>query len=116
MWPGFGDNSRVLKWIFERCDGSQLAPAVDTPVGMVPDWKNGGLDLTGLDISGDVREGVVGVGAPGALRLTFVHGRRWRSSSAWTRRPGGRSWSGTRKSMARSATACRRGWRCSTRG
>ncbi|HPD05392.1 MAG TPA: phosphoenolpyruvate carboxykinase (GTP) [Spirochaetota bacterium] len=34
LWPGYGENSRVLKWIFERCDGS--GKAVDTPVGYMP--------------------------------------------------------------------------------
>src|SRR6201989_959695 len=33
LWPGFGDNSRVLKWVFERCDGG--ADAVETPIGLV---------------------------------------------------------------------------------
>ena len=35
LWPGFGDNARVLKWIIERLDGA--AEAVETPVGLVPD-------------------------------------------------------------------------------
>ncbi len=47
VWPGFGDNSRVLKWISERIDGE--ADAVDTAVGRVP--TQGSLDLTGLDLS-----------------------------------------------------------------
>ena len=34
MWPGYAENSRVLKWIFERCDGT--AKAVDTPIGKLP--------------------------------------------------------------------------------
>lgn len=34
LWPGYGENSRVLKWIFERCDGSQKA--VETPIGNMP--------------------------------------------------------------------------------
>jgi len=34
IWPGFGENVRVLKWIFERCDGK--GEAVDTPMGLVP--------------------------------------------------------------------------------
>lgn len=34
LWPGFGDNSRVLKWIFERCDGK--GKAVETPIGYMP--------------------------------------------------------------------------------
>jgi phosphoenolpyruvate carboxykinase (GTP) len=34
LWPGYGENSRVLKWIFERCNGT--ASAVDTPIGRLP--------------------------------------------------------------------------------
>jgi phosphoenolpyruvate carboxykinase (GTP) len=46
LWPGFGENSRVLKWIFERLDGS--AAAVESPVGFHP--AAGALDLSGLDV------------------------------------------------------------------
>ncbi len=49
LWPGFGDNARVLKWIFQRLDGS--VPAVDTPVGRLPRPED--LDISGLDISPD---------------------------------------------------------------
>ena len=45
VWPGFGENSRVLKWIFERAAGD--AEAVETPVGWVPRIDD--LDLEGLD-------------------------------------------------------------------
>jgi phosphoenolpyruvate carboxykinase (GTP) len=34
LWPGYGENSRVLKWVFERCDGS--GNAVETPIGFIP--------------------------------------------------------------------------------
>jgi phosphoenolpyruvate carboxykinase (GTP) len=34
LWPGFGDNMRVLEWILGRCDGS--AAAVETPIGRIP--------------------------------------------------------------------------------
>ncbi|MEE8581334.1 MAG: phosphoenolpyruvate carboxykinase (GTP), partial [Myxococcota bacterium] len=47
LWPGFGENSRVLKWIFERCDGT--AKALETPIGNLP--AEGSLDLSGLDLS-----------------------------------------------------------------
>src|SRR5690606_18822838 len=47
VWPGFGDNARVLKWISERIEGE--AEAVDTPVGRVPTRE--ALDLTGLTLS-----------------------------------------------------------------
>ena len=47
MWPGFGENSRVLKWIVERLRGE--AEGVETPIGVLP--AEGALDTTGLDIS-----------------------------------------------------------------
>ena len=46
LWPGFGENSRVLKWMCERVDGK--AEAVQTPIGLLP--RLGGLDLKGLKI------------------------------------------------------------------
>ena len=46
LWPGFGENSRVLKWIFERCDGT--AGARETPIGLLP--EEGALDTDGLDV------------------------------------------------------------------
>ena len=47
LWPGFGENSRVLKWVVERIEGQ--ATAVETPIGYVP--APGALDTTGLDVS-----------------------------------------------------------------
>ena len=47
LWPGYGDNSRVLKWIFERCNGT--ANAVETPIGKLP--TAGDIDMNGLDIA-----------------------------------------------------------------
>ncbi|WP_153504574.1 phosphoenolpyruvate carboxykinase (GTP) [Cumulibacter manganitolerans] len=49
LWPGFGDNSRVLKWIIERLEGT--ADAVDTPIGLVP--AEGALDTEGLNIDAE---------------------------------------------------------------
>ena len=49
LWPGYGENSRVLKWVFERVNGS--ADAVKTPIGLLP--APGSLDLKGLDVSAD---------------------------------------------------------------
>jgi len=46
MWPGFGENSRVLKWIFERCEGT--GAAIDTPIGKLPTID--ALDFTGLNL------------------------------------------------------------------
>jgi len=45
LWPGYGENSRVLKWIFERCD--DRVQAIDTPIGRLP--KN--LDTSGLNLT-----------------------------------------------------------------
>ncbi len=47
IWPGFGENVRVLKWIFERCDG--VADAVPTAIGHMPTLD--GIDFDGLDIT-----------------------------------------------------------------
>jgi phosphoenolpyruvate carboxykinase (GTP) len=47
LWPGFGENSRVLEWVFRRCDDA--AEAVDTPIGRVP--APGALNVEGLSIS-----------------------------------------------------------------
>ncbi len=47
LWPGFGENSRVLKWVFERVDGT--TPAVETAIGLLPPAD--GLDTNGLDVS-----------------------------------------------------------------
>ncbi|WP_243790447.1 phosphoenolpyruvate carboxykinase (GTP) [Saccharopolyspora gloriosae] len=49
VWPGFGENSRVLKWIVERIEGN--AAAEDTPIGRVPSADQ--IDLSGLDTSRD---------------------------------------------------------------
>jgi phosphoenolpyruvate carboxykinase (GTP) len=46
LWPGFSDNSRVLKWMCERVDGA--VGAKETPIGLMP--RDGDLDLSGLEI------------------------------------------------------------------
>ena len=45
LWPGYGDNIRVLKWIFERTENADIA--LETPIGYVP--KAGSIDVTGLN-------------------------------------------------------------------
>lgn len=57
IWPGFGDNMRVLEWIMKRAFGE--AEAVDTPIGFQP--KAGDIHLEGLDISRETVEGLLGV-------------------------------------------------------
>jgi phosphoenolpyruvate carboxykinase (GTP) len=49
MWPGFGENSRVLAWIFRRVTGE--AGAEETAIGLLPRLGEGGIDLDGLDIA-----------------------------------------------------------------
>jgi phosphoenolpyruvate carboxykinase (GTP) len=46
LWPGFGENSRVLEWVFRRCEGS--AEAVETAIGLLP--AEGALNTEGLNI------------------------------------------------------------------
>jgi phosphoenolpyruvate carboxykinase (GTP) len=46
LWPGFGENCRVLKWIFERCDGT--VHATETPIGRLPEATD--LDTSGLNM------------------------------------------------------------------
>jgi phosphoenolpyruvate carboxykinase (GTP) len=61
LWPGYGENSRVLKWVFERIDGT--ADAVETPIGFLP--TPGSLDTTGLDVSDDDLATLLSVDAEG---------------------------------------------------
>jgi phosphoenolpyruvate carboxykinase (GTP) len=49
LWPGYGENSRVLAWIFRRCEGK--ADAIESKIGLVPVVGEGGIDVSGLDIS-----------------------------------------------------------------
>jgi phosphoenolpyruvate carboxykinase (GTP) len=63
IWPGFGENSRVLKWVFERVDGKS---AVDrTAIGLLP--AAGALDTTALDLPQDDLDTLLGVDVDGWL-------------------------------------------------
>ncbi len=57
LWPGFGDNMRVLNWIIDRCEGT--ADAVETAIGYVP--KPEDIDLTDLDMDMDTLRGILTV-------------------------------------------------------
>ena len=61
LWPGYGENSRVLKWVFERIDGT--AEAVETAIGYLP--APGSLDTSGLDVSDDDMATLLSVDADG---------------------------------------------------
>jgi phosphoenolpyruvate carboxykinase (GTP) len=64
MWPGFSENSRVLKWVFERCEGS--ADAIETPIGNLPDLD--GLDFSGLDLDDAAKATLLRVDIDGWLQ------------------------------------------------
>ena len=57
LWPGFGENLRVLRWIIDRCEGK--ADAVETPIGFLPAPSD--IDTTGLDIGDNVMESLLSV-------------------------------------------------------
>ncbi len=57
IWPGFGDNLRVLKWILDRCEGK--AEANETAIGYVPNAED--IDLTGLDFDIETLKGILEV-------------------------------------------------------
>ena len=83
--PGFGENSRVLKWVVERMEGQ--AAAVETPIGHVP--APGSLDVDGLDMTPEQVEAAL------ARRPRGVEGRAAR-----------RSRSGSRSSATSSRPSC----------
>ncbi|MDR0914488.1 MAG: phosphoenolpyruvate carboxykinase (GTP) [Oscillospiraceae bacterium] len=57
LWPGFGDNFRVLEWIIDRCEGT--ADAVETPIGFVP--KADDINIDGLDIDFETLKSILTV-------------------------------------------------------
>ncbi len=57
MWPGFGDNMRVINWIIDRCEGK--ADAVETPIGFVPRPED--IDLTDLDMDIETLRSILAV-------------------------------------------------------
>jgi phosphoenolpyruvate carboxykinase (GTP) len=59
LWPGFGENSRVLEWVFRRCDGT--AEAVETPIGRLP--SRGDINTEGLEISDEAMTELLSVDA-----------------------------------------------------
>jgi phosphoenolpyruvate carboxykinase (GTP) len=72
LWPGFGENSRVLAWMFRRCEGN--AEAQETPIGMVPPVGKGGIETEGLDLPAETLE-----------RLLEVDVEAWKAQMPQTR-------------------------------
>ena len=65
MWPGYGDNMRVLKWIIERCEGK--GGATDTPIGKMPRYED--MELSGIN----------GFSKAAFEKLTEVDGTLWKA-------------------------------------
>jgi phosphoenolpyruvate carboxykinase (GTP) len=57
LWPGFGENSRVLEWVFRRCEDA--ADAVETPIGLLP--TEGAIDTEGLNVSDEAMRELLSV-------------------------------------------------------
>jgi len=67
LWPGFGENLRVLRWIIDRCEGK--LDAIETPIGYLP--TAGDIDIQGLDISDDEM-----------TALTTIDSQQWQAELA----------------------------------
>ncbi|MBV9818245.1 MAG: phosphoenolpyruvate carboxykinase (GTP) [Solirubrobacterales bacterium] len=65
LWPGFGENSRVLAWIFRRITGE--GEAVQTPIGLLPPVGEGGIETDGLDVSPETMAELLAVDTEGWL-------------------------------------------------
>jgi phosphoenolpyruvate carboxykinase (GTP) len=67
LWPGYGENLRVLRWIIERCEGR--VGAAEKPIGFLP--EPGDIDVSGLDVSSDT-----------LAQLLAVDSEQWRKELA----------------------------------
>jgi phosphoenolpyruvate carboxykinase (GTP) len=57
LWPGFGENLRVIRWIIDRCEGR--AEARETPIGFLP--RPADIDISGLDVATETMEALLSV-------------------------------------------------------
>ena len=83
LWPGFGENSRVLKWVVERIEGQ--AAAVETPIGHVP--APGSLDIDGPRHDPRAGRGRARASTPRSGRPSCRRSRSGSRSSATSSRP-----------------------------
>ena len=72
LWPGYGDNSRVLKWIFERCDGK--AAAKETAIGNLP--TEDAIDMAGLNVTPEDKQTLLSVDVDG-WKATLPQFKDW---------------------------------------
>jgi phosphoenolpyruvate carboxykinase (GTP) len=63
LWPGYGENSRVLEWIFGRCEGK--ADGLETEIGLLPPVGEGGINTSGLDVSAETMAELLSVDVEG---------------------------------------------------
>ena len=59
LWPGFGENLRVLRWIIDRCENR--VTGIETPIGFLPDPKD--IDVSGLDVAEDTLQTLLSINA-----------------------------------------------------
>jgi phosphoenolpyruvate carboxykinase (GTP) len=59
LWPGFGENLRVLRWIIDRCENR--VGGVETPIGILPEPQD--IDVSGLDVTADTLETLLSIDA-----------------------------------------------------
>ena len=72
LWPGYGENSRVLAWIFRRCEGN--AEAVETAIGLLPPLGKGGINTEGLDTTREAMAELLAIDIEGWRRqLPQIH-------------------------------------------
>jgi phosphoenolpyruvate carboxykinase (GTP) len=57
LWPGFGENSRVLEWVFRRCEDA--TDAIETPIGLLP--TEGAINTEGLNVSDEAMKELLSV-------------------------------------------------------
>jgi phosphoenolpyruvate carboxykinase (GTP) len=81
MWPGYGDNARVLKWIVGRVYGE--AHAKETALGLVPEYED--IDMTGLDFSKEKFEALMDIDPKALAQQALGHDELF--LSLWERMP-----------------------------
>jgi phosphoenolpyruvate carboxykinase (GTP) len=59
LWPGFGENLRVLRWIIDRCENR--VEGIETPIGLLPDPQD--IDVSGLDVAEETMETLLSINA-----------------------------------------------------